>query len=530
MYLDGPHRRIVIHDATAAVRVILGNLQDLAAGLPTDFGLRLFSPSGQVMWDFSTGAQTVGIANGAITATKIAANVIDAGHLRVDTVVITHGAQIANALITNAHITSLSADKITTGTLQVTTVLGLGPGTMYLDALNRRFVLHDATNAVRAILGRLGSLTTDYGLQLFNAAGQLMWNFVTGATTEGIEDQAINASKIRVGVITAQHMRTDTLVITTAAQIANAIIGDAHITALSATKLRAGTIGATEQIFLGPSIGAASLRLDASSRNIASYDEFGTLRALFGRLGTTGADQYGLRIWNSANQLMWEFNSGASTFGIQDLAVTNAKIVNLDAGKITTGTLQASVGIGVGRPVYLDGVNGGMTVFDAQGHLRVVVGHVGVGPDYGLAVFDAAGNTMWNLTTGATTPGITPNAVTVSITHDMSGGVVVSNTSSELARITVLGMQAGDQVWVVGTAGATAEATGTLCLFDILDAATGLVIGRSQVGAGTQGVLTVQTVYLATAAEGAHDFVLLASVQGDWSFRSRRLTGLHRKR
>jgi len=68
---------------------------------------------------------------GSLNASKINAGYIAAGRLDVTVAYISDGAMIANAIIGNAHISDLSADKITVGTisgmgaLTVTTTLGL---------------------------------------------------------------------------------------------------------------------------------------------------------------------------------------------------------------------------------------------------------------------------------------------------------------------------------------------------------------------------------------------------------------------
>ena len=112
---------------------------------------------------------------------------------------------------------SMSATQLGEGILQVNVGIGVG-NTLFLDGVNGLIAVYDQqtpTQVVRAILGRLGALTTQYGLQLFNEQGVLMWNFATGATPAGIEDDAITADKIAAASIEAQHLVTDQAVITT---------------------------------------------------------------------------------------------------------------------------------------------------------------------------------------------------------------------------------------------------------------------------------------------------------------------------
>ena len=130
---------------------------------------------------------------GAVTAAKIAAAVIDSSHLRTDTAVISVAAQIANAIITNAHIASLSADKLTAGTISA--ALSITSGNVVIDGLNSRLYVIDGNGTTRVILGRISGASTDYGLQVYNAAGQIMHNFDSGTTTVGIGTNAITQNQ-----------------------------------------------------------------------------------------------------------------------------------------------------------------------------------------------------------------------------------------------------------------------------------------------------------------------------------------------
>ncbi len=394
------------------------------------------------------------IGNLSITETKIAPDSISTPKLQANSVtankvttgeLITLGAQIRSAIITNAHITTLSASKITAGVITALVGIGVG-GSIYLDGVNNQLLVYDQQPALRVILGKLGVFSTDYGIHIFNAAGQLMWNLNDGAQTPGIADSAITAAKISAGVITAGHLRTDTAVITVAAQIANAIIADAHVTNLSASKLIAGRI--TAQISIGVSGNAyqSNIFLDGPNRNITIFDDSAgpQLRVLLGKLGA-GSTDYGLAIWNAAGQLMWDLNSGSTTQGIADFAVTNAKIANatitdakidtLTASKITTGNLTAVVAVGGGPSVQLDGPNSSITIYDQTPTIRVVLGKLGGGStDYGLLIRNAAGQDMWAFTSGATTRGITANAVTESLTYTAATTVTTSATSGVAGR------------------------------------------------------------------------------------------------
>ena len=88
---------------------------------------------------------------------------------------------------------------------------------------------------------------------------------------------------------------TDTVVITTAAQIAFAIITDAHITNLAVEKLLAGTINVAFNIGVAAGLGTAStISLDGVNQLITVYDTQVPQRARvwLGRLGAGGSEYW----------------------------------------------------------------------------------------------------------------------------------------------------------------------------------------------------------------------------------------------
>jgi len=294
---------------------------------------------------------TTKIADDSISTPKLQANSVDANKVTTGEL-ITLGAQIRNAIITDAHINSLSASKITTGLLDVLVQLGVA-GKVFLDGVNNDiYVYDDVVDAshpnghLRVQLGKLGPLTTHYGLQIFDEADHVMFDVSTGVTADGIT----------AGVISAGHLSTTTAVVTNAIQIANAIITNAHIATVAANKIITGNLTATTVIQVGVT---PKLYLDGANNNIYVYDNNvslpsfpnGHLRAMFGQLGS-GVTDYGLRIWNQLDQLMWDF-SGAQTPGIAASAVTTPKvavgaisqnITYYSSLQITTGSAETSAG------------------------------------------------------------------------------------------------------------------------------------------------------------------------------------------
>ena len=67
--MDGPNHLITIRDAALQSRVFLGQVG-------ANYGLQVFGPTGALMWDFTNGAQTNGIAGLAVTTPKISLNAV----------------------------------------------------------------------------------------------------------------------------------------------------------------------------------------------------------------------------------------------------------------------------------------------------------------------------------------------------------------------------------------------------------------------------------------------------------------------
>lgn len=333
----------------------------------------------------------------------------------------TAGIAATTGQLDNQYISALSADKITAGTLDV--VVRLAVNGIVLDGVNNLITVFDAQvpPVPRVYLGKLGALQTQYGMQLFNDAGDLMWSLTTGATPEGIEDAAVTGAKIRVGALQASHLSASTLFITNVAQLGTAVITTAHI---QDAAIQTAKIGDAQII-------AAKIQ----NANI--------LRA-----------------------------------HIQDLAVNDAKIENLVADKILAGILQATYRIGVGDFITLDGPNHLITIRDAANTVRVFLGQVA--SDYGLQVFNAGGFLMWDFTSGAQTRGIAPNAVSNTIAYqDVTGGSTSSATDVSLGFVVFPTLVTGDVVLLFLTATAASSDTLTATVGLHADTAAGTHINSS---------------------------------------------------
>jgi len=221
--LDGVNNLITIFDAqnTQAPRVYLGKL----GALNTAYGMQIFGPNGELMWNFTDGVQNAGISDASITARTIRAGAIEAASLRTDVAVITLAAQIANAIIDDAKINTVSANKLITGALQAVYSLGVG-STISMDGPNTLITIYDTQNTPvpRIYLGKVGPNNIDYGLQVYRYDGALMWDFTGGATSAGIgqlavqtvhvDTQAITTPKIGFGAVSESLLYSSASTIT----------------------------------------------------------------------------------------------------------------------------------------------------------------------------------------------------------------------------------------------------------------------------------------------------------------------------
>jgi predicted phage tail protein len=377
------------------------------------------------------------------------------------------------------YISSLAADKIIAGT--ITALVSLGVNNIHLDGVNSLISIVDQANTPRIYMGKLGPLATQWGIQVFNSLGQLMWNFQDGAQTPGIADEAITTAKIRAGTITAELLVTDVAVITNTAQIANALIVTAHITNAAIT---AALIGDAQ----------------VQSAHIA--------------------------------------DAAIQTAHIVDAAITDAKVVTLTANKVTTGTLSAVYTIGVASSLVLDGVNRQITVRDDASTARVLIGKLGAGGgDYGLEIFDSAGTVMWDFSSGASTRGIAPNAVSTSVVYATGSGIT-SSTGAEVSvgTITFPAVSSGDTVLLFVTCiGITVLAgPGTLTLRLRASSLAGAIINstaETAPGPATSMALNgLQAITVGTTSMVYHVTVQLSAGTGTVGVSDLTMIGLRMQR
>lgn len=137
---------------------------------------------------------TAKIADLAVTTAKIASLAVTTA--KIDDLGVTT-AKIANLAVTNAKVNDLAADKLTAGTISV--LVSLTNNTIKLDGINNQITITDTQGApvVRVKIGKVGAAATDYGMIVYDAAGQVMFNTSDqGATQFGIKDLEVITQKL----------------------------------------------------------------------------------------------------------------------------------------------------------------------------------------------------------------------------------------------------------------------------------------------------------------------------------------------
>ncbi len=294
---------------------------------------------------------TANIVDGAITNAKIASAAIGSANIQdaavgtakiqagaITTALIETGAvgtaQIADGSITDAKIVSLTANKVTAGTIDTGQVTVQGTNGKLKVADNRLQVFdNQAIPVERVSIGDINNDGTIYGLRVRGADGVTVLYDQNGVYTEGITDGAITNPKIGTDAV-------DNRVIAANAVTADNIVAGAITTdklaaqAVTADKIATGAITAGSAIIADGAITTAkigdaqitSAKIANASIDAAKIIDGSITNAEIANATITGA-KIALATIDTAN--------------IKDAAITNAKISSLDASKITTGTLSA---------------------------------------------------------------------------------------------------------------------------------------------------------------------------------------------
>ena len=246
------------------------------------------------------GSLAVGTANikdAAITNAKIQdlnANKITAGDISADriktNVISAVNASIGSATIDSAKIGNLSANKITSGDIAT-------------DRLK--------ANAINAVNATVGNAT-------INAAK------IGNLSADKITTGDLSADRIKVNVIKAINTTTD-----------NAVIGSAKIGNLDASKITTGTLSADR-------IGAKSIDASKIKAETISSIEVNAGNIVANKIASGEIKVGNANIVDGSISGAKISNATITNAQISSAFVADAYIKNLDAGKITSGTLDAN--------------------------------------------------------------------------------------------------------------------------------------------------------------------------------------------
>ena len=245
----------------------------------------------------SLAVATANIKDAAITNAKIKdlnAEKITAGDISADriktNVISAVNASIGSATIDSAKIGNLSANKITSGDIAT-------------DRLK--------ANAINAVNATVGNAT-------INAAK------IGNLSADKITTGDLSADRIKVNVIKAINTTTD-----------NAVIGSAKIANLDASKITTGTLSADR-------IGAKSIDASKIKAETISSIEVNAGNIVANKIASGEIKVGNANIVDGSISGAKISKATITNAQISDAFIADAYVKNLDAGKITSGTLDAN--------------------------------------------------------------------------------------------------------------------------------------------------------------------------------------------
>lgn len=440
---------------------------------------------------------------------------------------INSGTQIANGVITTAHITvntlngdriqtnTLDAGKITAGSILAGTILvGSGGPTLSTILSNAALGASDPGTRINA-----GSTQIDPGKILISGGVSLAnWRNGTDATKiEGgsIAANTISANKITLGArgidiqgIEVQAVPTTNVMSWTAGNIT--YVNDAG-TATTVAITSGSNTWSSGVVYLCWNKGLGNLDLttninDAYSPNtiiIATYRGGSDLVVNYGRTIVDGSD---IVTGTITGDRLWAGEVISLTAQIKDAIITNAKVADLNVGKLTSGTIGAQTITLVDSKFVIDGTLQRMTIKDALGGTRVQLGALS-GGGYGIRVSDAAGTTIMDaggvngaMITAATITDaqIATGTITSAKIASLDAAKITTGTM-DAARITA-GTITADRITIGGVTtdridpGAVTNAGSYYSTADVYDGTPGTTIAT--VTMTTQGGIVNITGYL----------------------------------
>tara|TARA_R100001443_G_scaffold16819_1_gene27225 strand:- start:1832 stop:3187 length:1356 start_codon:yes stop_codon:yes gene_type:complete len=238
----------------------------------------------------------------------------------------------AEFIVKNEQIFDLSAEKISENTQFLNNVYVGAESKIALDGPNNNIVIKDSqgTPQTRVKIGKLGSGTDNYGVQVSNASGTV--KFQTGSTTfiDGgiISANTVTATQIAADTITASQMAADSITATEIdvsnlaainADLGNITAGTVTGVTMTANTFRTAASGARIQF---TTTGIDSFKADGTQ--VIDIDNDGKFR--FGPSG--GNNIY----WN--NSTLAITGEIITTGNITEGAATNKATVTLDASSV----------------------------------------------------------------------------------------------------------------------------------------------------------------------------------------------------
>ena len=298
-------------------------------------------------------------------------------------------------LIDSDQVNSLDADKITNNTQFTQQVFVGAESKIKLDGLNNLITVDDnqGTPVTRIKIGKVGSGTNEYGIQVIDAAGTV--RFQTGSSTflDGgiISADSITATQISANTITTTELAANTITaddiaagtITATELAAGAVTaGKINVSELSAIVADLGTV--TAGTITGGTVQTASsgARVELASSGLNAYKADGTQTV---DINTDGTFTFGP---SGGDNVSW--NNTALTVSGDIIATGNIQDGAITVPTVTTGT--SSDGSNINLVVSTKGGN----VIGTISVVAVVRGATSVGTGIGNMRVQIDGNTFKN--------------------------------------------------------------------------------------------------------------------------------------
>jgi hypothetical protein len=326
-----------------------------------------FRSTDQNLYIYSAGSYqqvvmpTAGIADGAVTTVKIAANAVTDAKIQsggltasgiatdaITTIKILDGnvttSKLANSAVTGAKIaaSTIDATKFTAGAVDTAALAASGITSVKFAA---GAVDTTALGALAVTNAKIAASTIEYG-KLNLADGSVPGSKITSATISGLQlaasavgtsaiaDSAVTAAKIVTSGVTAGKI--DTNAVTTATIAAGAVTA-AKIGAEAVTTAALATSGITSAKFAAGAVDTTAL-----GSAVVTNDKIANATIAYAKLNLSDGDVPGTKITSATISGLQISTGGVLTANIADSAITNAKIASgtIGVGKFTASAID----------------------------------------------------------------------------------------------------------------------------------------------------------------------------------------------